>query len=62
VADIEHFHDHGRFVDAVNDAVGSPPRAVTASQWPEERFARLARAQGQGGLAELENRRRYGLR
>ena len=52
----------GLFVDAVYDAVGSTPRAVTASQWAEERLADPAGAQGQGGVTELKHRRCHRLR
>ncbi|HLJ98449.1 MAG TPA: hypothetical protein VKU39_00925 [Streptosporangiaceae bacterium] len=38
VINIEHFDDIGLLVDAVDDAVGSAPCAVTASQRAEERF------------------------
>jgi hypothetical protein len=62
VIDIEHFDDTGLFVDAVDDTVSSALRAVTASQRAEERLADAAGAQGQGGVAELEYRRRHGLR
>ena len=62
VVDIEHFDDMGLFVDAVNDAVGSTPCAVTASQRAEERFADPAGAQGQGSLTEFKHRRCHGLR
>jgi hypothetical protein len=62
VVDIEHFDDMGLFVDAVDDAVSSTPRGVTPGQGAEERFADLAGAQGQGGVAELKYRRRHRLR
>lgn len=62
VVDIEHFDDMSLFVDAVHDAVSSTPRAVTASQRAEERFADPAGAQGQGGVTELKHRRRHRLR
>jgi hypothetical protein len=62
VIDVEHFDDMVLFVDAVDDAVGSAPCAVTASQGAEERFANPAGAQGQGGLTEFKHCRRHGLR
>jgi hypothetical protein len=61
VVDVEHFHGVGLFVDAVDDTVGSAPRAVTAGQRAEERFAYPARTQGQGSLTEFKNGSRYGL-
>jgi len=62
VVDIEHFDDMGLFIDAVDDAVSSTPRAETASQWAEERLADPAGAQGQGSVTELKHRRHHGLR
>jgi hypothetical protein len=62
VVDIKHLDDMGLFVNPVDDAVGSAPRAVTAGQRAEERFTYPARAQGQGSFAEFKNRCRYGLR
>jgi hypothetical protein len=62
VVDVEHFNDTGVIVDAVDDAVGSTPRAVTAGQRAEERLADPAGAQGQGGVTELKHRRRHRLR
>jgi hypothetical protein len=59
VVDAEHFDDMGLFVDAVDDAVGSAPRAVTASQRAEERFTDPAGAQGQGSLTEFKHCRRH---
>jgi hypothetical protein len=59
VVDIEHIDNAGLIVDAVDDTVGSAPRAVTADQRAEERFAYPARAQGQGGFTEFKNRCRY---
>jgi hypothetical protein len=35
VVNIEHLHGVGLLVDAVDDPVGSPPRAMTASQRAE---------------------------
>jgi hypothetical protein len=52
----------GLFVDAVDDAVGSTPRAVTASQRAEQRLADPAGAQGQGGVTELKHGRCHRLR
>jgi hypothetical protein len=46
VVDIEHVHSAGLLVDAVDDAVGSAPRAMTAGQRTEERFAYPARQPG----------------
>lgn len=60
--DIEHFDDTGLFVDAVDDAVGSAPCAVTPGQWAEERFTDPARAQGQSSLTEFKHRRCHRLR
>jgi hypothetical protein len=62
VVDIEHFDDMGLFVDAVDDAVSSTPRAVTPGQRAEERLADPAGAQGQAGVTELKHRRRHRLR
>jgi hypothetical protein len=62
VINIEYFDDMGLFVDAVDDAVGSAPCAVTASQRAEERFTDPARAQGQGSLTEFEHCRCHRLR
>jgi hypothetical protein len=62
VVDVEHVHNAGLFVNAVDDAVSPAPRAMTADQWAKERFAYPARAQGQGSFAEFKNRCRYGLR
>ncbi len=61
MVDIEHFDDLGLIVDSIDDAVGSTPRAVTAGQWAEERLADPARAQGQGGVTELNYCRRHRL-
>lgn len=61
VVNIEHFDDMGLLIDAVDDAVSSTPRAVTASQRAEERLADPAGAQGQGGVTELKHRRRHRL-
>ena len=61
MVDIEHVYDAGLFVNAVNDAVGSAPRAVAADQRAEERFAYPARAHSQGSFAEFEDRCCYGL-
>jgi hypothetical protein len=55
--DIEHLHGMGLLIDAV----GSPPRAVTAGQRAEQRLAYPARARGQGSFAEFKNRRRHRL-
>jgi hypothetical protein len=62
VVDIEHLHGAGLFVNAVDDAVGSAPRAVTARQRAKERFAYPAWAQCQRSLTELKNSSRYRLR
>jgi hypothetical protein len=61
VVDIEHVHDAGLFVNAVDDTVGSAPCTVAAGQWAEERFAYPARAQDQGSFAEFEDRCCHGL-
>jgi hypothetical protein len=44
VVDIEHFHGSFFLVDAVDDSISSPPRAMTPGQRPEERLADSARA------------------
>jgi hypothetical protein len=62
VVDIEHLHDAGLFVNAVDDAVSPTHRAVTTSQRAKERFAYPAWAQGERSLTELKNSRRYRLR
>jgi hypothetical protein len=62
VVDIEHLHGAGLFVNAVDDAVGSAPRAVTASQRAKQRLAYPMWAQGQRGFTELKNRSRYRFR
>ena len=56
VVDIEHLHGAGLVVNAVDDTVGPAPRAVTASQRAEQRFAYPAWAQGQG-FGSLAQRR-----
>lgn len=61
MVNIEYFDDMGLFVNAVDDAVGSAPCAVTASQRAKERFAYPAWPQGQGSFTEFKNRCRYGL-
>ena len=61
VVDIEHVHNAGLFVNAVDDTVGPAPSAVAAGQRAEERFAYPARAQGQGSFAEFKDRCRYRL-
>ena len=62
MVDIEHLHSAGLFVNAVDDAVGSAPRAVTASQRAKQRSAYPVWAQGQRSLTELKNRSRYRFR
>jgi len=62
LVNVEHLYGVGLLVDAADDPVGSPPRAVTASQRAEERPAYPAWAHGQSSFAELKNRRRHGLR
>jgi len=59
---IEYFDDVGFFVNAVDDAVGSAARAVTAGQRAKEWLAYPARSKGQGSFTELKNRSRYGFR
>jgi len=39
LVNVEHLYGVGLLVDAADDPVGSPPRAVTASQRAEERPA-----------------------
>jgi hypothetical protein len=62
VVDIEHLYGARLFDNAVDDAVGSAPRAVTASQRAKQGLAYPVRAQGQRGFTELKNRGRYRLR
>jgi hypothetical protein len=62
VADVEDVDHAAVVVDPGDDAIGTPPGAVTSGQRPKQRFADPVRIFRQGGRTELQCGGRHGLR
>ena len=62
VADVEDVDHSAVVVDPVDDAIGTPPGAVTSGQRPKQRFADPVRIFRQGGRTELPRGGGHGLR
>src|SRR5215510_14606272 len=62
VADVEDVDHAAVVVDPVDDAIGTPPGAVTSGQRPKQRFADPVRIFRHGGPTELQRGRGHGLR
>ena len=62
VIDIEDVDDAAVLVDPVDDAIGTAPGPVTASEWPEQRLADPVRIDRKRGIAELQHGGSNGFR